>query len=113
MKIVFKCLFAMLVFGCVALPVLSKVEPIQSTQGVEDIEFSNIDKSKPTSEQINEQKQLQNRSKRYIKNNKEIRKQDKIRARKQIELEYIQKRLDAKKSKLESLKPDQVKGEKE
>ena len=53
MKIVFKCLFAMLVFGCVALPVLSKVEPIQSTQGVEDIEFSNIDKSKPTSEQIN------------------------------------------------------------
>ena len=108
MNIVFKCLFAMLVFGCVALPVLSKVEPIQSTQGVEDIEFSNIDKSKPTSEQINEQKQLQNRSKRYIKNNKE-----KIRARKQIELEYIQKRLDAKKSKLESLKPDQVKGEKE
>ena len=87
MKIVFKCLFAMLVFCCVALPVLSKVEPIQSTQGVEDIEFSNIDKSKPTSEQINEQKQL--------------------------ELEYIQKRLDAKKSKLESLKPDQVKGEKE
>ena len=69
--------------------------------------------SSPTSEQINEQKQLQNRSKRYIKNNKEIRKQDKIRARKQIELEYIQKRLDAKKSKLESLKPDQVKGEKE
>ena len=48
-----------------------------------------------------------------VKNNKEIKKQDKIRAKKQIELEYIQKRLDAKKSKLESLKPDQVKGEKE
>lgn len=113
MKRVFVSLLVMLVLGCITLPVRAKVEPIQSTQGVEDIESSNVDKIKPTSEQINEQKQLQNRSKKYIKNNKEIKKQDKIRAKKQKELEYIQKRLDAKKSKLESLTPDQVKGEKE
>ncbi len=113
MKRVFESLLIMLVLGCITLPVRAKVEPLQSTQGVEDIESSSVDRIKPASEQINEQKQLQNRSKKYIKNNKEIKKQDKIRAKKQKELEYIQKRLDAKKSKLESLTPDQEKGEKE
>lgn len=110
MKRVFECLFVLLFCACILLPVCASQEPVQSTQGVEDIE-NNLDKMKVNSEQINEQKLLKNRSKKYIKNNKEIKKQDKIRAKKQRELDYIQKRLDAKKVKLESLSPDQVKGE--
>lgn len=84
-------------------------EPVLSTQGIEL--DNNIEKSKPATEQKNEQKQIKNRSKKYIKYKKNLKKQDFKRTQKQQELEYLEKRLEAKKSKLKSLTSDQQKGE--
>ena len=84
-------------------------EPVQSTQGIEL--DNSIEKSKPTPEQINEQKQIKNRSKKYIKYKKNLKKQDFKRTKKQQELEYLEKRLEVKKNKLNSLTSDQEKGE--
>ena len=84
-------------------------EPVLSTQGIEV--DNSIEKSKPTTEQKNEQKQLKNRSNKYIKHKKELKKQDFKRTKKQQELEYLEKRLEAKKNKLKSLTSDQQKGE--
>ena len=84
-------------------------EPVQYTQGIEL--DNSIEKSKPTPEQKNEQKQIKNRSKKYIKYKKNLKKQDFKRTKKQQELEYLEKRLEVKKNKLNSLTSDQEKGE--
>ena len=84
-------------------------EPVLSTQGIEL--DSSIEKSKQTTEQKNEQKQIKNRSKKYIKHKKNLKKQDFKRTKKQQELEYLEKRLEVKKNKLNSLTSDQEKGE--
>ena len=84
-------------------------EPVLSTQGIEL--DSSIEKSNQTTEQKNEQKQIKNRSKKYIKHKKNLKKQDYKRTKKQQELEYLEKRLEAKKNKLKSLTSDLQKGE--
>ena len=86
-------------------------EPVQSTQGLQLDE--SVAKSKPTSEQKNEQKQSKNRLNKYIKTKKQIRKQNAIRDTKLKQLEYLERRLEAKQKKLESLGSDTEKGEKE
>lgn len=84
-------------------------EPVLSTQGLELDD--NIAKSKLTTEQKTEQKQIKNRSKKYIKYKKNLKKQDFKRTKKQKELEYLEKRLEAKKNKLKTLTSNQEKGE--
>ena len=59
-----------------------------------------------------EQKLKKKRSKVYLKKKKQIKKQEYKKRIKQQELEYLEKRLENKKLKLESLTSDQVKGEK-
>ena len=54
---------------------------------------------------------MNNRSKKYIKYKKNLKKQDFKRTKKQQELEYLEKRLEVKKNKLNSLTSDQEKGE--
>ncbi len=88
-----------------------KEEPILSTQGIE-IDNS-IEKSKPSTEQKNEQKQNKNRSNKYIKHKKALKKQEFKRVKKLQELEYLEKRLEVKKSKLQTLAPNPKKGEEE
>ena len=83
-------------------------EPVLSTQGIEL--DNNIEKSKPSPKQKNEQKQIKNRSKKYIKYKKNLNKQDFKRTKKQKELEYLEKRLEAKKNKLKTLTSNQEKG---
>lgn len=60
-----------------------------------------------------EQNHIKIRYKKYKKNKKDIKKQDFIRTKKQKELEYLEKRLETKKKRLENLTVDQAKGEKE
>ncbi len=86
-------------------------EPVVSTQGIEIDE--SIAKSKPSTEQKNEQKQIKNRSKKYMKVKHKTIKQDQKRTIKQKELEYLENRLEVKKQKLELLNPTTEKGEKE
>ena len=85
-------------------------EPIQSTQGL-NIE-QNLDKTNEPQDIKNEQKLKKKRSKVYLKKKKQIKKQEYKKRIKQQELEYLEKRLENKKLKLESLTSDQVKGEK-
>lgn len=61
----------------------------------------------------NEQNTTKTRYKSYIRNKKEIKKQELIKTKKQRELEYIEKKLENKKQKLEKLTIEQEKGEKE
>lgn len=105
----FLCLLFLLGISYFTPVYSAKNEPVLSTQGT-DIDNS-VEKSKPTSEQKNEQKQIRNRSKKYIKNKKTLKKQEFKRAKKQQELEYLEKRLEVKKNKLRILTSDQVKGE--
>ena len=107
----FLCLLLLFSF-CVGNIAYSKTdEPIMSTQGLEIDE--NIEKSKVPEDIKNEQKQRNKRSKIYLKKKKKIAKQEYKKKLRQKELEYIKKRLDNKKLKLETLTSDQVKGEEE
>ena len=84
-------------------------EPVISTQGIEisqDVANSQMSKSEK-----NEQKALQSRSKKYIKNNKNLRKQNLKKQKQERELEYLKSRLEVKRNKLETRFPDYVKGE--
>ncbi len=101
--------FGLLFCSCLSFA-RSSVEPVQSTQGVENIE-QNLDKSKPPAEQKNEQKNSKNRLNKYLKTKKKIKKQDFKRSVKQKELEFLEKRLDQKKKKLETLTSEVEKGE--
>ena len=107
------CFWLIFVYFLAVPAVLAKnTEPVQSTQGIEIA--PNIEKSKPTKIQKNEQKYTKNRSKKYIEAKQKIQKQDYKRTLKQKELEYLEKRLEVKKQKLELLNPDNsTKGEKE
>lgn len=105
-------LFVLIVI-CVLLgvPCLAKKapEPAVSTQGIEisqDVVNSQMAKSEK-----NEQKAIQNRSKKYIKNNKDLKKQNLKKQKQEKELEYLKSRLEVKKNKLETRFPDYVKGE--
>ncbi|MBD5402062.1 hypothetical protein HDR58_04605 [bacterium] len=85
------------------------MDEIYSTQGIE-IETS-AEKSKIITEEKNEQKQDKNRSKIYILNKKKIEIEEFRKNKKQKELEYLEKRLELKKNKLENRFPVQEKGE--
>ena len=60
---------------------------VQSTQGIEL--NSQIEKSKPTKENINEQKEIKNRSKKYIRIQKKLNKQNQRKIEKQNMIEVI------------------------
>ena len=111
MKKSFLCLLVLFSFCICTVSYARNEEPIQSTQGIEIDQ--NIEKSKEPQDIKNEQKQKKNRSKIYLKKKKQIVKQERKKRRQQKELEYLEKRLESKKLKLESLTSDQVKGEKE
>ena len=95
-----------LIIVCVLLgvPCFAKKapEPVVSTQGIEISQ--DVANSQTTKSEKNEQKALQSRSKKYIKNNKNLKKQKR-------ELEYLKSRLEVKRNKLETRFPDYVKGE--
>lgn len=95
----------------IGLPSLAKKtpEPVVSTQGI-DIS-QDVANSQMTKLEKNEQKVIQNRSKKYIKNNKDLNKQNLKKQKQEKELEYLKSRLEVKKNKLETRFPDYVKGE--
>lgn len=84
-------------------------EPVVSTQGIEISQ--DVANSQMTKSEKNEQKALQSRSKKYIKNNKNLKKQKLKRQKQERELEYLKSRLEVKRNKLETRFPDYVKGE--
>jgi hypothetical protein len=84
-------------------------EPAVSTEGIENLD-EGIATSKPDSENINEQKQQQNRSNKYMKYKKEIKKQNIKRDKAQKELEYLEQRLENKQQRVKTL-TDEEKGE--
>lgn len=84
-------------------------EPVISTQGIEISQ--DVANSQMTKSEKNEQKALQSRSKKYIKNNKNLRKQNLKKQKQERELEYLKSRLEVKRNKLETRFPDYVKGE--
>ena len=98
-----------LIIVCVLLgvPCFAKKapEPVVSTQGIEISQ--DVANSQMTKSEKNEQKALQSRSKKYIKNNKNLKKKQK----QERELEYLKSRLEVKRNKLETRFPDYVKGE--
>lgn len=105
-------LFVLIVFiVLLGVPCIAKKaqEPVLSTQGIEvtqDVANSQISKAEK-----NEQKAIQNRSKKYIKNNKDLKRQNLKKQKQEKELEYLKSRLEVKKNKLETRFPDYVKGE--
>lgn len=111
MKNLFLCLLLLGIISISPSAIAKNDDPIQSTQGIELNQ--NIEKSKEPKDIKNEQKQRKNRFKKYIKNKKQIEKQEHKKRIKQKELEYLEKRLESKKIKLDSLSSDQVKGEME
>jgi hypothetical protein len=91
-------------------PVISSdKEPAVSTEGIENLD-EGIATSKPDTENKNEQKQQQNRSKKYMKYKNEINKQNIKRDKAQKELEYLEKRLENKQQRVDFLS-DEEKGE--
>ena len=102
-----------LIIVCVLLgvPCFAKKapEPVISTQGIEISQ--DVANSKMTKSEKNEQKALQCRSKKYIKNNKNLKKQNLKKQKQERELEYLKSRLEVKRNKLETMFPDYVKGE--
>lgn len=102
-----------LIIVCVLLgaPCFAKKapEPVVSTQGIEISQ--DVANSQMTKSERNEQKALQSRSKKYIKNNKNLRKQNLKKQKQERELEYLKSRLEVKRNKLETRFPDYVKGE--
>lgn len=110
-RIVF-CIIMSVLFGTSIVACAKENEPALSTQGVE-IDGSSVEKSKPSISDKNEQRLRKNRSNRYIKYKKQLLKQNYKRSLKQKELEYLEKRLEVKRNKLEILITGQEKGEKE
>ena len=102
-----------LIIVCVLLgvPCFAKKapEPVVSTQGIEISQ--DVANSQMTKSEKNEQKALQSRSKKYIKNNKNLKKQNLKKQKQERELEYLKSRLEIKRNKLETRFPDYVKGE--
>lgn len=102
-----------LIIVCVLLgvPCLAKKapEPVVSTQGIEISQ--DVANSQMTKSEKNEQKALQSRSKKYIKNNKNLKKQNLKKQKQERELEYLKSRLEVKRNKLETRFPDYAKGE--
>ncbi len=84
-------------------------EPVVSTQGIEISQ--DVANSQMTKSEKNEQKALQSRSKKYIKSNKNLKKQNLKKQKQERELEYLKSRLEVKRNKLETRFPDYVKGE--
>lgn len=82
---------------------------IQSTEGIE-LE-QNIDKFRPSFHEKNEQIRSRRRYNKYIKTKEKIKKEDYKRTIKEKELEYLERRLEEKKNKLEKLFPENLKGE--
>lgn len=102
-----------LIIVCVLLgvPCFAKKapKPVVSTQGIEISQ--DVANSQMTKSEKNEQKALQSRSKKYIKNNKNLKKQNLKKQKQERELEYLKSRLEVKRNKLETRFPDYVKGE--
>lgn len=97
--------------SCLSVSAKSSTEPVYSTEGVE-IDAS-VAASKPSIEDKNEQKEIRNRSRKYIKYQKTLDKQNAKKTAKEKELVYLQNRLEQKKNKLETMFSDNVKGEQE
>ena len=102
-----------LIIVCVLLgvPCFAKKAPesVVSTKGIEISQ--DVANSQMTKSEKNEQKALQSRSKKYIKNNKNLKKQNLKKQKQERELEYLKSRLEVKRNKLETRFPDYVKGE--
>lgn len=106
-----KSFVLIIVFVLLGVPCFAKKapEPVISTQGIEISQ--DVANSQMTKSEKNEQKALQSRSKKYIKNNKNLRKQNLKKQKQERELEYLKSRLEVKRNKLETRFPDYVKGE--
>ena len=111
MKNSFLCLLVLLIFCVGTVSYAKKEETVQSTQGIEINQ--NIEKAIESKDIKKERKEKKKRSKLYIKKKKQLTKQNHKKRIKQQELKYLEKRLENKKIKLESLTSDQAKGEME
>ena len=111
MKNLVLCLLVLVFFGICSASESKDIEPIKSTQGIEL--QGEVEKSKEPQDIKNEQKQKRNRSKIYLKKKKKIRKQEYKRKLKQRELEHLEKRLETKQLKLDTLTTNPEKGEQE
>ena len=87
-------------------------EPAVSTSGVENLDQS-VATSKPDAEETYDLKAKLKATKKYFKNKKAIKKQDRLRTKTVNEIEYLNKRLEQKKQQLESFNPADEKGENE
>ena len=107
-----KSIILILLVSLLAVPVMAKnseFEQVISTQGV-NIDES-IVKSKPSAEEKNEQREFQSRSKKYIRYQKDLKRQNLKKTAKEKELEYLEQRLEHKKNKMETLFQNSEKGE--
>lgn len=83
-----------------------KEEPVVSTQGIENIE-QNLDKTISDKEQKKDWKEKNKEKIKYFKTKKHIEILDSRRSKKQLEIEYLEKRLEAKKTQLDSFNSEQ------
>lgn len=100
-----RVVIAFLIVFCLNVsPIFAKhsKEEVKSTQGVE-VDNSILKTVKPSPKQRKEQKEKQKTSSNYLKKKKQIIKQDAILKKKQKELEFLQDRLEVKKSRLDGL----------
>lgn len=86
--------------------------PAVSTQGIEDLD-QNVTTSKSTAKYKQTLRAKVKATKKYFKNKKSIKKQQKLQTKKINEIKYLEKRLEEKKIKQESFNPPEVKGENE
>ena len=107
------CLVVLILFlGLLAEAATDKSQiPVYSTQGLEKTNVQELERSAPSKEEINEQKERRNRSNYEIKLKKKLLRHDTQRLHKEKEIEYLEYRLELKKQKLEALGSDKVKGE--
>lgn len=85
---------------------------VVSTQGIENLD-ENVAKSKPSIEDKYDLKAKIKERKHYFKIKRAITKQDKLRTKQLNEIEYLEKRLEEKKQRLEVFNSTDKKGENE
>src|SRR5574344_9360 len=100
----------MIMYGTCVYAEDTKSEDIKSTQGLE-INKDVINSGKSQID-MSAYKSSRKATKKYLKRKKQIRKLDAKKDTKQRELEFLQKKLDVKKNKVEALSSDKKKGEK-
>jgi hypothetical protein len=86
-------------------------EQVTSTQGIENLDSTAIEKSQLSTQEKNEQKDKINRSKECIKLKNKTKKLERKKLHEEKEQKFLEYRLELKKQKLEQFNSDTEKGE--